>query len=601
MRHYDQANSEPYCAGIICLICFACVFHSTACGGQQSDSQADQQAVLNVDQLIQRKLAGDDDWETEILYERAKKQLEELAERLTVIDHRQNLDLTGLVSANCRCTDVKPVAESNPQVVGPYRVRRTPANSASPDVEQPVQQALQALMAPYGNVGGQRMDFKALRFNKKDEQNFNTVMFFQCFGPAPDGFTQLDAIWDIDWQVADDPQHPSIARISISDFAECSAKNLQFVDRTDAILGNDSIQRSQLERGAEYWHGRVDTLGGITFWGHQGIAIGDVNGDDLEDIYVAQGAGMPNLLLRQNQDGTTTDVAADGGVDFLDDTKGLLLIDVDNDGDQDLCCAMGAIILISLNNGLGEFVPTTTLRAPDPAEFYSLCSADFDSDGLVDIYATRYITGQYGVSIPIPWHDANNGPSNHLFRNEGNGKFSDVTREVGLDANNRRFSLAASWADYDNDGDPDLYVANDFGRNNLYRNEGGKFTDVAADSGTEDQSAGMGVSWADYDLDGNLDLHVSNMFSSAGNRIAYQRRFRPEQSQTPLSQFQRHARGNSLYHNLGDGMFEDVSGSSGITMGRWSWGSQFVDLNNDGYADIVTPNGFLTNTDKDDL
>ncbi|MEK6677402.1 MAG: VCBS repeat-containing protein [Planctomycetota bacterium] len=201
----------------------------------------------------------------------------------------------------------------------------------------------------------------------------------------------------------------------------------------------------------------------------------------------------------------------------------------------------------------------------------------------------------------MPFHDANNGPSNHLMRNDGNDRFLDVTREVGLDVNNARFSLAATWADYDNDGDPDLYVANDFGRNNLYRNDGNHFVDVAATAGAEDQAAGMGASWSDFDLDGDFDLYVSNMFSSAGRRIAYQPQFKEHVADQLRQQIQRHALGNSLLQNQGDGTFRDISDSAGVRMGRWSWGSKFIDLNNDGYDDLIVPNGFLTNDRKDDL
>jgi hypothetical protein len=191
-----------------------------------------------------------------------------------------------------------------------------------------------------------------------------------------------------------------------------------------------------------------------------------------------------------------------------------------------------------------------------------------------------------------------------LLRNDSRGSqwvFTDVTLESGLDENNRRFSFAVSWEDFDNDGDLDLYVANDFGRNNLYEFENGRFRDIAGKAGVEDISAGMGVSWGDVDNDGWMDLHVSNMFSSAGNRIAYQRNFKSAADESTLSQFRRHARGNSLFSNSADGTFRDVSLEAGITMGRWAWSSKLCDLNNDTRQDILVANGLVTSDDPADL
>jgi hypothetical protein len=176
-----------------------------------------------------------------------------------------------------------------------------------------------------------------------------------------------------------------------------------------------------------------------------------------------------------------------------------------------------------------------------------------------------------------------------------------VTVESGIDENNRKFSFAAVWEDYDNDGDLDVYVANDFGRNNLYRNDGGSFTDVAAELGVEDISAGMGVTWGDHDRDGWMDLYVSNMFSSAGGRITYQRHFRPGTDAQTLAELQRHARGNSLFRNQGGAGFEDVTPVAGAEMGRWAWGASFADIDNDGWQDLLVPNGFVTNARSDDL
>ncbi len=144
-------------------------------------------------------------------------------------------------------------------------------------------------------------------------------------------------------------------------------------------------------------------------------------------------------------------------------------------------------------------------------------------------------------------------------------------------------------------------MANDFGRNNLYRNDDGQFVDIAQQAGVEDISAGMGITWGDYNNDGLMDIYVSNMFSSAGNRVAYQRKFRTADDGTTRAHFQRHARGNTLFENKGDGTFEDVSEAADVTMGRWAWSSRFADLNNDGWQDIVVTNGLVTNEDTKDL
>ncbi|MCP5112672.1 MAG: VCBS repeat-containing protein, partial [bacterium] len=204
---------------------------------------------------------------------------------------------------------------------------------------------------------------------------------------------------------------------------------------------------------------------------------------------------------------------------------------------------------------------------------------------------------------PTPYYDATNGPPNALYRNRGDGAFEEVTRAAGLMENNNRYSFAAAWSDYDNDGDQDLYVANDFGRNNLYRNNGdGTFRDVAAEAGVDDMAAGMSAAWGDYDNDGDLDLYVGNMWSSAGQRVTHNRRFSELSASDEVRRsFQRHARGNSLYRNNGDGTFTDATLEAGVEMGRWAWSSDFVDLNNDGWQDICIQNGYITGPDVHDL
>ncbi len=145
-----------------------------------------------------------------------------------------------------------------------------------------------------------------------------------------------------------------------------------------------------------------------------------------------------------------------------------------------------------------------------------------------------------------------------LLRNDGHGRFTDVTRAVGLDAHNDRFSFAPRGPIYDENGCPDLFVANDFGRKNLYRQDGcvngqPRFTDVAGPAGVEDYGAGMSAAFLDYDNDGHLDIYAGNMWTAAGQRITAAAGFKPDASAETKAIYRRHARGNSLFRNRGDG------------------------------------------------
>ena len=232
----------------------------------------------------------------------------------------------------------------------------------------------------------------------------------------------------------------------------------------------------------------------------------------------------------------------------------------------------------------------------------SAALADYDHDGFLDLYVCAYSWPVTAAQIPRPYYDAVNGPPNVLYRSRGDGTFEDVTKKSGLNQNNNRYSFACAWGDYNNDGWPDLFVANDFGRKNLYRNNGnGAFTDVAPEAGVEDIGAGMSAAWGDFDGDGQEDLYVGNMWSSAGRRVTAQSRFKGNETQSVKSLYQRHARGNSLFRNRGDGRFDDVTLTSGVEMGRWAWCSNFLDFDNDGYEDLYVANGFITGPKVEDL
>ena len=339
---------------------------------------------------------------------------------------------------------------------------------------------------------------------------------------------------------------------------------------------------------------------------HPGISVVDIDADGYDDLYIAVRRGR-NMLLRNGGDGAFTECAARYGLDVEHHTAAALFADFDNDGDPDVFLGRTLAPSLYLVNEDGHFAPRDLGDGVLPFLVASISAADYDRDGLLDAYFSTYaarmlldaVTTASGAGALLAdflpadrartlydlsrarighlIHDAP-GPPNVLLRNLGNGRFASTAAVW-------RNTLQATWADYDRDGDPDLYLANDFAANSLLRNDGRALVDVTAESGAADPGFGMGASWADYDGDGRQDLYVTNMHSSAGRRITAAAG-RAGAAFAPL------ARGNSLLRN-GRAGFTLVADSP-VEDGGWGWGGQFLDFDNDGDLDIYALSGYYT-------
>ncbi|MDP7062238.1 MAG: VCBS repeat-containing protein [Planctomycetota bacterium] len=444
--------------------------------------------------------------------------------------------------------------------------------------------------------------FKFISVELSGGNTFQTQFIMHLAAGEAPMITQVNIEGTITWLIGEDDEHVKMQSLEVHHYEELISLKPTFEDITAATFGDTPRWKLQMLHGVDQYMGKHDRLIGRSYIGSQGIAVGDINGDGRDDVYVPQQGGLPNRLYIHKGDHTVEEISKAAQVDFLDNTRAALILDLDNDGDQDLAMSIGSSVLLAFNNGQGVFDKRKTLRYPDNTEVFSLCAADPDNDGDLDIYASRYISGGLIGGMPTPYHDANNGSNNIYWRNDGY-EWVDATEESGLSDNNHKFSLGAIWEDLDGDGDMDLYVANDFGRNNLYVNDGnGHFHDEGVARGADDIGAAMGVSVADANLDGKMDILVTNMFSSAGRRIATQNdKFMDGNDVEVHKDYVRHARGNSLLFG-GEGTdFLDVTDQTRIAVGGWAWSAKFVDFNNDGFDDIYSPNGFLTNEDSQDL
>lgn len=612
-------GGPPFCCGsrllwTLCSLLFlGCVVSGQeATGSQTLGDDPEQRFGPDLWERMQATDAERDPWSEELLGQAMGETLDQLRDRLE-----------GVPGAAALAEDfvlrLPDLAQSTLlRDDDSFRVRQFPMGLES----EPGTAALDVLGKRLGESGSRHVKWKVIGVQRVEDQSasFSLELIYHAHGDRLDSKGErrlLEQQARASLRGSIDPAGvPRATGLSFGDMTEIEGPRQGgslLVDATRSAFSGDPQFEAQFGPGMnELRRQNVRSLG-LPLLGHPaGIATGDVNGDLLEDLYLCQPGGLPNRLFLANGDGTFRAGNA-GEAALLDGSISALLIELDGDGDVDLVASVLDELMFFSNDGSGQF--RFEASAPGGGTT-SLAAADIDQDGDLDIFAANYSSPYNGDSFPVPYQDAINGAPNRLYMNFGNWNFSDVASDVGFNEAAARFSFAASWEDFDGDGDPDLYVANDFGRNELWRNdlleeqpiEGllvrrRRFHNVAAEMGVEDLSAGMGVSWGDVDGDGAPDLYVSNMYSAAGNRIAFQRSFQEGADEETREQFQRHASGNSLFLNrVAEGQgFVDVSEASGTTMGRWAWGSIHVDLDMDGRLDLVVPNGFLTSSRTDDL
>lgn len=352
---------------------------------------------------------------------------------------------------------------------------------------------------------------------------------------------------------------------------------------------------------------------GMIRYGPGGITAVDYDNNGLCDLFIPD--GVESKLFRNRGDGTFEDVTAEAGLAGLDGASVAVFADYDNDGFKDLFISRTfQPNQLFHNNGDGTFTDVTKQSGIGADCCTTVAAwADYNNDGFLDLYVGRYLDPR--KDIPTTFY-ARNGEPNQLYRNNGDGTFTNVTQQAGVGETG--LCLGAVWGDFNDDGYPDLYVVNDFGRKTLYRNNGnGTFTDVTVKSNTLAYGAGMSASFVDYDNDGKFDFYVTHIrsehawFAEAPTVKRYMLRCLSQgtwKTDMPLYMqimrqsgmgfvkvFQQMASGNTLLRNKGDGRFEDVTWQAGANPPGWFWGAVFADFDNDGWQDLYAANGWVYN------
>lgn len=322
-----------------------------------------------------------------------------------------------------------------------------------------------------------------------------------------------------------------------------------------------------------------------------GAAAADFNGDGWVDLFVT--APYRNYLYLNDGRGHFKDASEEAGVKALATGVAPLALDYDQDGATDIFISNDGRQSLLQNrlkkDGKLEFWDVSVESGIGAARAvgFSAVAGDLNGDGLTDIYVASY--NHYGQVTPDSWYRALNGTPNLLFINRGDGTFKEEARRWGVD--DSRWTYTVGLADMNGDGRLDLYVGNDFGEKGLFVNKGDHFVDEAKARGVLDPGNAMGIAFGDYNNDGRLDIHCTNMSSTEGSRILMRQFPQQTAAENVLLKL---AAGNTLFEGDGRGRFRDVSSEVGGLSTGWAWGGGFIDIDNDGWEDLYTTNGYIS-------
>ena len=465
-------------------------------------------------------------------------------------------------------------------------------------------------------------------------QEFETTVGFECAGKFVSGVHfSVSSYSKVKWGLPDSPailknaQTWQIKSWVTESFDMALVKRPLFSERMEQVIADSEVVSSLAESQHDLKTIQLIRNPDIKIEGpypfhfvetsfeHPAIAVTDLEDDGLDDFYLT-GRYSPNRYFRNKGDGTFEECGAELGLDVQGCCTAVVFFDFDNDGDKDAFVGRARQPALFLVNENGKFVDRTeeSFDFESPSLVSAASVADYDGDGLLDLYLSTYspIEGGHGLasSDDERWPDVFLnpdvaqefrrrsrqgrsyvdvvGPPNYLLKNTG-GKFivSDQNAEVGV----WRKTLHSGWSDFDKDGDQDLYVCNDFAPDDFFLNDGSGTLKRANESvGFSEPACGMGVAWGDHNNDGFTDAYISNMYSKAGKRIT--REF--SELNPDLAGM---AAGNYLYEGSATG-FRLVSGSKGhhksVAKAGWSWGGQFADIDNDGFQDLHVAAGYYT-------
>ena len=469
-----------------------------------------------------------------------------------------------------------------------------------------------------------------------DMFRFDSVGGFEALAKMKSGeYRALRGKMNITWNRAKGPGPWQITEWETTEMWWSSSPQLLFRESLDTAMGSPEeaakFRRSQhYETTVKFYQTGMKMphpyFAPISANQKDGLAVGDVNGDGFDDIYITVRLGK-NMLLINRGDGTFVEQAAQYKLDLPGHNPCSLIADFDNDGDMDIFLGRSLLRSSYLENREGVFFQYPIPKFM-PMAAISMAAADYNLDGLLDVYICTYRPGAPVGASPaggvaqskdgeFDWPDdffppeqarefrrrlAENtqrvggtvldqiGPLNLLLINRGGGRFEPAPENdvVGLWRN----SLQATWGDYDQDGDPDLFIANDWAPSNLFRNDREKgFVDVTEEAGVGLFGFSMGASFGDYDQDGREDIYVSNIYSAPGRRMM-------GLAKGISKMFIESAEGNYLYHQEAGGKFKQVAGMERpaipVANAGWSWGGAFVDFNNDTFLDLYVLSGYFT-------